>query len=343
MYSELFFTFVTFYLIAVLTVNGQEEGVPPTECAPSARVYALGDVHGDFRYTLANLYAIGLIDEQGSWSGGNSILIQMGDIFDRGDDGRLICDYFYDLRADARAKGGQVLNLLGNHETMNFAGWLNYVSRGDYKQFGGAAARKKHFEADGFYGQYLRDFRTIIGMNNTVFIHAGLLPEWASYGIEAIEAEAQEAIQAGQWDAPVLSTTGPMWTRDLVYAAQDGDCELVHSSLAALSVAEAVLYQRMVVGHTPQDQAQVQFYCDGALVATDIAISRAMGGGLIGALLLEEVELEGERQVVAKAVPEEPFQEIEKMKNLEKNLLAHYKELWASGRGLEGPPSHDEL
>ena len=49
-------------------------------------VVALGDVHGDYRALCAALVAAGLLDvETGGWCGGDTVLVQLGDILDRGD------------------------------------------------------------------------------------------------------------------------------------------------------------------------------------------------------------------------------------------------------------------
>ena len=67
---------------------------PPTAhtCAAVAnrrgpRLVAVGDVHGDFE-ALADVLSAAKISNAscGEWTGGNSILVQMGDVADRGRD-----------------------------------------------------------------------------------------------------------------------------------------------------------------------------------------------------------------------------------------------------------------
>ena len=89
--------------------------------APSARVVALGDVHGDFQQTVRVLKMARVIDNQHRWIGGDTTLVQLGDILDRGTEAEL-WDFFLRLRDEAPLAGGKVVQLLGNHEVLNVLG-----------------------------------------------------------------------------------------------------------------------------------------------------------------------------------------------------------------------------
>ncbi|CAM9621821.1 unnamed protein product, partial [Choristocarpus tenellus] len=58
----------------------------------------------------------GLVDDKGQWAGGETVLVQAGDIFDRGDSDLEIEEWLWVLKEQARESGGAVLHLLGNHE-----------------------------------------------------------------------------------------------------------------------------------------------------------------------------------------------------------------------------------
>jgi hypothetical protein len=60
----------------------------------------------------------------------------------------------------------------------------------------------------------------------------------------------------------------------------------VQRALDALGKAEGRPFRRMVVGHTPVVDGRVQFFCGGLLVDIDIALSRGMGRGHVGALAI---------------------------------------------------------
>ena len=105
--------------------------------APSARVVALGDVHGDFQQTVRVLKMARVIDNQHRWIGGDTTLVQLGDILDRGTEERELWDFFLRLRDEAPLAGGKVVQLLGNHEVLNVLGQAgNYVHPEGYMQFG---------------------------------------------------------------------------------------------------------------------------------------------------------------------------------------------------------------
>ncbi len=99
------------------------------------RIVAVGDVHGALEPFAAILQQAGLIDGQRRWSGGNAVLVQTGDVFDRGDGVRGALDLLMRLEDEARRAGGRVEPLLGNHEIMNLIGEFRDVSPGTFASF----------------------------------------------------------------------------------------------------------------------------------------------------------------------------------------------------------------
>lgn len=99
------------------------------------RVIAIGDLHGDYERYIDVMQSAGLIDRKGKWSGGQTHLVQTGDITDRGADSRKIIDHLVKLKKQAKRKGGYVHLLIGNHESMNVVGDLRYVSPGEFAAF----------------------------------------------------------------------------------------------------------------------------------------------------------------------------------------------------------------
>ena len=89
----------------------------------------MGDVHGDLDAFEASLVVAGLVtDKGGSWRGGKAVLVQIGDVLDRGVGEVEILLRLNSLKAQARNAGGDVVCLVGNHEVMNYEGDFRYVS-----------------------------------------------------------------------------------------------------------------------------------------------------------------------------------------------------------------------
>lgn len=113
---------------------------------PGQRLVALGDVHGDFSQLLEALELAKLIaeeendDEEGRsfvWVGGNSILVQIGDVLDRGPHELPCWQLLAEMSRQAEMAGGKVIKLYGNHELWTSIGFYQldnerYLENIDY-------------------------------------------------------------------------------------------------------------------------------------------------------------------------------------------------------------------
>ncbi|MGZ4815631.1 MAG: metallophosphoesterase [Terriglobales bacterium] len=104
---------------------------------------AIGDVHGDYDDFVAILQKTGLIDQARHWSGGETTLVQLGDLIDRGPKPRDVMDLVMALEPDAKKAGGRVVSVLGNHEIMNVMGDLRYVTPENYATFADAKSEDR--------------------------------------------------------------------------------------------------------------------------------------------------------------------------------------------------------
>ncbi|MEO7240579.1 MAG: metallophosphoesterase [Sphingomicrobium sp.] len=121
--------------------------IPPHVPPPTPRIIAVGDLHGDFAVWQAIARAAGLIDAGGHWSGGQSILVQLGDITDRGPDSLKIIRHLKQLQKEAPRARGRVVVLIGNHEAMQMIGDLRYVSPGEYAAFADRRSARRRSNA----------------------------------------------------------------------------------------------------------------------------------------------------------------------------------------------------
>jgi hypothetical protein len=244
----------------------------PLQGASYCGLFGLGDIHGDLYGAINALRSAGLVNKFGNWTGGCAVVVQTGDIADRGPQVLATYQYFDTLRHEALAAGGRVVMLIGNHELLNFEGETGYVHRQELAHAGGPAGWASLFGRNGVYRRMLADNPAAVLINSVVFVHAGILPQFAALGIDGINKLAREAIDANRWNQGVLGDTGPFWTREIITQAMNNQCSTLSLSLSLLGA------ERMVVGHTIQQDKKFHTYCDGALVAIDIGMSRAIFG-----------------------------------------------------------------
>jgi hypothetical protein len=233
-------------------------------------IVAIGDLHGDLEATRRALRLAGAIDEADRWVGGDRVVVQLGDRLDRGDDERAIFDLFDRLAVEARARGGAVHALLGNHEVMNAMGDLRYVTPAGLEAFPGG--RAEVFRPGGPLARRLAEHPTALALGDTLFVHGGLLPDFARLGVERINQRVAAWLR-GEAPAPraLLGEDGPVWTRRFSHDPGPGECALARESLALLGL------RRMVVGHTVQARG-ITAYCGGAVFAADVGLSAFYGG-----------------------------------------------------------------
>ena len=244
------------------------------------RVVALGDLHGDLTATRAALRLAGAIDAQDRWIGGNLFVVQVGDQLDRGDDEPEILALLERLGKEAEALGGAVIVLNGNHEYMNIAGDLRYVTGDGMADWGGAEKRATAFAPGGPEAQRIATRPLYAIVDDTLYAHAGVLPAHLDAGLEKLD-NAARAWARGESKAPpavVRDPEGPLWTRRYGRAPGPDDCA------AATMVLQRLGLKRMVVGHSPQPG--INAACDGRVWRVDVGLA-AHYGGPVEVLLLE--------------------------------------------------------
>ena len=256
----------------------------PLRLPAPRRLVAIGDLHGDLSATRAALRAAGAIDERDRWVGGKLVVVQTGDVLDRGDDEQAILDLIAQLETQARAAGGAFIALMGNHELMNGALDFRYVTPGGFHDFDApgvdakvspdvpaqARSRVAALGAGGSYARKLAQHAVVAIVGDTVFSHAGIEASWADRLPEANQA-ARCWMDGQTKDAPsaLTSDDSPVWTRAV--GTSNVDCAQVAATLQALKV------KRMVVGHTVQKDG-ITSACDGALWRIDVGMARHYGG-----------------------------------------------------------------
>ena len=165
------------------------------------RVVAIGDVHGAVESFSAMLQKAALIDAEGRWVGGNAVLVQTGDMTDRGAGMKAALDLLMALEPQARRAGGRIHALLGNHEVMNLVGELRDANAEIFATFGGEAEMREAFSPRGRYGRWLRGHRVIEEVDGSIFLHGGINPEFSKGSVDDINRQARRELS--EWDAGV--------------------------------------------------------------------------------------------------------------------------------------------
>ena len=182
--------------------------LPPATYAMPARIVAIGDVHGDvsaFRQVLRTAGAIDLADH---WSGGALVVVQNGDLLDRGDDEPEILALVSQLEREAEAAGGHFLALNGNHELMNAQLDFRYVTDEGFEDFDryreeisrdarSELPRRAHgrggaFEPRSHFARQFAARNTVVVVGDTVFVHGGVTPAAARLGLDTINRAARD-------------------------------------------------------------------------------------------------------------------------------------------------------
>ncbi len=259
-----------------------------TRYATKERIVAIGDLHGDLGATRAALRLARVLDEQDRWSGGKTFAVQTGDVLDRGDDEQAILDLLERLATEAERAGGRLLTLNGNHELMNAAGDFRYVTpRGlvdfdDAHDEGGSPPGLERFPSEarlrarallpgGSYARRLANHPVVAIVEDTVFAHGGVLPQYAGE-VEAMNQEvaAWLAGHSPKGARVVALDDGPVWSRHFSSDTDAADCEKLGETLKLLGA------KRMVVGHSVQKT--INSACDERVWRIDVGMAKAYGG-----------------------------------------------------------------
>jgi len=188
------------------------------------RLVAVGDLHGDAAQAREALVSAGVLDPATDrWCGGETVLVQVGDVLDRGGDEVELYYLLERLRREARAAGGAVHVLMGNHESLNIGGRLRYASReggADFRRYmtlqgwaaelrarscpshssfqrevdafavapgggGDAMAWRRQALRPGapFVRRFLADNPVVLLVGSTLFVHGGVLPDHLAGGV----------------------------------------------------------------------------------------------------------------------------------------------------------------
>lgn len=241
------FTRICFFLAMAALSASAFSANSNYEVDTSARVIAFGDVHGAFEDWATLLTELGVIDEQLNWIAGDTHLVSLGDLIDRGPGSRKVVELLMKLDGQAASAGGAVHMVLGNHEMMVLTGDLRYVSRaefaafaddesqadrddfyGEYRRFNtgggdadvrakfdmqyppGYVGLKRAFARDGDIGQWLAGQPFVIRVNDKVYMHGGIADSVSEKSIAELNGQLQTELNEYLHNITALQDAGVM-------------------------------------------------------------------------------------------------------------------------------------
>ena len=275
------------------------------------RIVAIGDVHGDYQQFIQLLEDADLVNDQLQWIGGQTHLVQTGDVPDRGPDTRKILDLLMDLEKQAKKAGGYVHALIGNHEAMNIYGDLRYVIPEEFASFAtpkspqllqrefrnhvatldpqpadievyraqwdqqhppGYMEHRAQFSPTGKYGRWIAKHNIVIKINDSVFLHGGIGPKYATFAIKDLnrlalaELRDRSKIEGGI----VIDPEGPLWYRGLALHPESSEKAHLETALANLDA------KRFVIGHSVSAGTVFPRF-GGRVLMIDVGMSKYYG------------------------------------------------------------------
>lgn len=267
------------------------------------KIAALSDIHGQYDNLKTLLQTHGIIGSDLNWTFGDGHLVIAGDIVDRGTQVTEALWLLYRLDAQAKAAGGRLHVLLGNHETMVMANDLRYVNQKYIKvarEFG--VTYPELFGADTVLGRWIRSKPVIVQINDSLFMHAGLHPDYLKLKLSLTEVNQQFASSLGLAKSEIkkqdhlsflYGSLGPIWYRGYFKAPQLLSDEL-DQLLQQLNV------KRIIVGHTTM--SGILSHYQGKIFSIDSDIKSGKSGEIL--LMENDAWRRGTLQGEKLAIPE---------------------------------------
>ncbi|KAG5186516.1 Metallo-dependent phosphatase-like protein [Tribonema minus] len=250
---------------------------------------------------MSALNMAGLVDSTGHWAGGETVMVQSGDVFDRGEHDLVVEELLYCLAEEAAAAGGAVHTILGNHEALNACGDHTMAARTAFQPFddlkpeleallgdrgwGGlmqmpewSRCRIAAMYPGGPVGAMLANHGVTLKVGDSLIVHAGVLPRHLELpgGLEGLNQRTWEWLtNAGPLPDELLQEASPVWTR--LYSSPDSVDLHVRAVQQLDEVLQRTGTKRMIVGHTPQ-RIGINSAADGKVWRVDTAMCAIMGG-----------------------------------------------------------------
>ena len=231
--------------------------IPADQFQGVKQIMVIGDIHGGYDSLLVFLHGNKVIDPELNWTWGKGHLVFLGDIFDRGDKVTEALWLIYRLEGQAAKAGGAVHLILGNHEIMVLNHEKIYVA--DKYLLMAEKINVSYgnlFSKQTILGQWLRSKNTILKINDHLFVHAGLSPDFVDVGytLQDINKHVRFFLNSPYREShgginreSIMGKSGPFWYRGYL----EDNHEYKHLPEEKLSkILSAYQANRIFIGHT---------------------------------------------------------------------------------------------
>jgi len=294
----------------IINLHETIEPTPSTYPQPE-KLFAISDIEGNFHGFAKTLVGNGVINSDFNWTYGDGHLVLVGDFFDRGLNVTACLWLIYELESQAKAQGGMVHFILGNHEEMNLSGDYRYVR----KKYQTVAKELNCTYSDLFssnteLGTWLRSKNMVEKIGETIFVHGGLSPQIAGsqLSLEQINkichahiGETRDELQGKGTTSLVFAKTGPLWYRGFF----GGKLE----EATVVTILDRFGAKNVVVGHTLVDE--ISTLHNGRVYAIDVKHAEYIANALPNAIVWDEgryykVNYRGSAQPIEEAGEKKP-------------------------------------
>ena len=305
-----------------------------------SKLIAIGDIHGDLSVAIKALKLGGVIDNSISdntrdinnihWTGGDTYVVQLGDQIDRvrpsklfnnlcsDEDADLVKDegsdlkiisLFENLHREAKAVGGALFSIFGNHELMNVDGDFRYVSPREFHEFGnffngkyeqnskfpfGYKERLDAFKPGGLLSSRLALTRySVLQVGSWLFVHGSISPQCANkYSMNDINSSIKNWLlgtsteNIGNLYHTDNDEDSPFWSRKYSDMDEWDEVKSIASfkqTINNLNIKNlrdnTNVIKGMVMGHSPQFMYNrgINSSYDNRIWRVDIGASKAFG------------------------------------------------------------------
>jgi len=244
---------------------------------------AVSDIHGQFDVFAQLLIEHGVINKDLDWIYGNGHLIVLGDILDRGPKVTETLWLVHKIEQQAKLSGGMVHVMLGNHEIMVLNNDLRYVNEKYLKTAKAMGTTyNKLFSDNTFLGNWLKSKPVMVKINDLLFVHAGVSPEFIKkeFTIEKTNKLFNKQIVGKDWNTIFKDSTltflmrskGPVWFRGY----------FDNPSVKLTELDEILAYfnvNSVIVGHT--SFPNISSLLEGKIIGIDSSIKNGDYGEVL--------------------------------------------------------------